>query len=159
MLKKNIKYTDYNGVEREEEFLFNLTKAELMEMQMGTNGGLDEMIAALVKTQNMPEIIRIFKEIILKAYGEKSIDGKRFIKIDEKGNPLSVSFSQTEAFSNLFMELATDSKAAADFVNGIIPNDMEISEEQQKKYTEELLGKTGLANNAATEVMLENQNK
>lgn len=150
MLKKKIKYTDYNGVEREEEFLFNLSKAELMEMQMSTNGGLDEMIAALVKTQNMPEIIRIFKEIILKAYGEKSLDGKRFIKVDEKGNALSVAFSQTEAFSNLFMELATDSKAAASFVNGVIPKDMEVSEEQQRKFTEELLG-TSVAEAAAVE--------
>lgn len=153
MLKKSIKYTDYNGVEREEEFLFNLSKAELMEMQMSTNGGLDEMIAALVKTQNMPEIIRIFKEIILKSYGEKSVDGKRFIKVDEKGNPLSVAFSQTEAFSTLFMELATDSKAAANFVNGVVPKDMEVSEEEQRKYTEELLGTSGLASAAANEAV------
>jgi len=140
MLKKKIKYTDYNGIEREEEFLFNLTKAELMEMQMGTNGGLAEMIASLVTTQNMPEIIRIFKDIILKAYGEKSLDGKRFMKVDEKGNPLSIAFSQTEAFSNLFVELASNSKAAADFVNGIIPSDMEVSEEQQKEIEAQLLG-------------------
>ena len=140
MLKKKIKYTDYNGVEREEEFLFNLTKAELMEMQMSTNGGLAEMIAALVASQNMPEIIRIFKDIILKSYGEKSLDGKRFMKVDEKGNPLSVQFSQTEAFSTLFMELATDSKAAANFVNGVVPSDMEVSEEQQKAMTDKLFG-------------------
>jgi len=140
MLKKKIKYTDYNGVEREEEFLFNLTKAELMEMQMSTNGGLAEMIAALVASQNMPEIIRIFKDIILKSYGEKSLDGKRFMKVDEKGNPLSVQFSQTEAFSTLFMELATDSKAAANFVNGVVPSDMEVSEEQQKAMADKLFG-------------------
>ena len=140
MLKKKIKYTDYNGVEREEEFLFNLTRAELMEMQMSTNGGLAEMIAALVASQNMPEIIRIFKDIILKSYGEKSLDGKRFMKVDEKGNPLSVQFSQTEAFSTLFMELATDSKAAANFVNGVVPSDMEVSEEQQKAMADKLFG-------------------
>lgn len=121
MLQKNIKYVDYNGVEREETFLFNLTKAELMEMELGTSGGLTEMIQKIIQTKDQPSIIKIFKELILKAYGEKSADGKRFIKTDEHGNPLSRAFSETEAYSNLFMELSTDDKAAAAFVNGIIP--------------------------------------
>lgn len=138
MLKKKIKYTDYNGNEREEEFLFNLTKAELMEMEMGTAGGLAEMIKSLIASQNAPEIIKIFKEILNKSYGEKSADGKRFMKTDEKGNPLYIGFSQTEAYSNLFTELATDSKAAAEFVNGIIPKDLEITDEQRKAIEQEL---------------------
>ena len=121
MLQKSIKYVDYNGVEREEVFLFNLTKAELMEMELGTTGGLTEMIQKIIETKDQPSIIKIFKELILKAYGEKSADGKRFIKTDEHGNPLSRAFSETEAYSNLFMELSTDDKAAAAFVNGIIP--------------------------------------
>lgn len=122
MLRKTIKYTDFNGVDREEEFFFNLTKAELMEMEMSTVGGLAEMIQTIVKTQDAPAIIKVFKELILKAYGEKSADGKRFIKLNAEGFPLSVAFSETEAFSNLFMELATDADAAAEFVNGIVPN-------------------------------------
>ena len=121
MLQKSIKYVDYNGVERDEVFLFNLTKAELMEMELGTTGGLTEMIQKIIQTKDQPSIIKIFKELILKAYGEKSADGKRFIKTDEHGNPLSRAFSETEAYSNLFMELSTDDKAAAAFVNGIIP--------------------------------------
>lgn len=121
MLQKSIKYVDYNGVEREEVFLFNLTKAELMEMELGTTGGLTGMIQKIIQTKDQPSIIKIFKELILKAYGEKSADGKRFIKTDEHGNPLSRAFSETEAYSNLFMELSTDDKAAAAFVNGIIP--------------------------------------
>jgi len=132
MLSKNIKYTDYNGVEREEKFLFNLSKAELMEMELGTTGGLAETIKTIISTQDTPKIIKIFKDLVLKAYGEKSADGKRFIKVDEKGNPLSVAFSQTEAYSNLFMELATDAKAAADFIRGIIPSDIDISDEELK---------------------------
>ena len=123
MLAKNIKYTDYNGVEREETFLFNLSKAELMEMEMGTTGGLAEMIKQIVNTQDAPAIIKIFKEIILKAYGEKSADGKRFVKIDENGKQLSLNFAQTEAYSQLFMELATDSDAADNFIKGIVPVD------------------------------------
>lgn len=127
MLSKSIKYTDYNGVEREEKFLFNLSKAELMEMEMGTAGGLAESIRHIIETQDGGLIIKTFKDLILKAYGEKSADGKRFIKVNDAGVPLSVAFSQTEAYSELFMELATDSMAAAKFVEGIVPNDIDLS--------------------------------
>lgn len=120
MLKKTIKYTDYNGIERTEDFHFNLSKAELMEMEMSTAGGLAEMIQKIVAAQDQPAIIKLFKELILKAYGEKSADGKRFVKSDE----LSAAFSQTEAYSELFMELSTDSDKAAEFVNGIVPTDL-----------------------------------
>lgn len=120
MLKKTIKYTDFNGVEREEEFYFNLTKAEVMEMEMSTTGGLAEMIQRIVKLQDAPAIIKIFKDLVLKAYGVKSDDGRRFIKSEE----LSTAFSQTEAYSILFMELATNADEAAKFVNGIVPVDM-----------------------------------
>lgn len=126
MLTKTIKYTDYNGVEREEKFLFNLSKAELMEMEYGTTGGLAETIRRIIATEDTPSIIKMFKDLVLKAYGEKSVDGKRFVKLDENGKPLSIAFSQTEAYSTLFMELATDADAAANFVKGIIPNDIEI---------------------------------
>ena len=81
MITKTIKYTDYNGVEREEKFLFNLSKAELMEMEMGTTGGLAETIQKIVETKDAPSIIKIFKDLVLKSYGEKSADGKRFIKV------------------------------------------------------------------------------
>lgn len=118
MLKKTIPYKDYNGTERTEDFYFNLSEAEVMEMEMSTAGGLAEMIKGIVAAQDAPAIIKIFKELILKAYGEKSPDGKRFVKSKE----ISDAFSQTEAYSKLFMELATDADAAAKFVNGILPN-------------------------------------
>ena len=118
MLKKTITYTDYNGSERTEDFYFNLSKAEIMEMEMRTTGGMTEMIQKIVSAQDAPAIINVFKDLVLKAYGEKSPDGKRFIKSEE----ISMAFSQTEAYSNLFMELATDADAAAKFVNGIVPN-------------------------------------
>lgn len=121
MIAKKITYKDYNDVERTETFYFNLSKAELTEMEMGTAGGLAEMINKIVETKNVPEIIKVFKELILKAYGEKSADGKRFIKSEE----LAIGFSQTEAYSELFMELATDAEAAAAFVNGIMPADVQ----------------------------------
>ena len=124
MIKKTVTYTDYNGIERTENFYFNLSKAEVMEMELSTTGGLAEMIQRIVAAKDAPAIIKIFKDLVLKAYGEKSPDGKRFMKVDANGAPLYIAFSQTEAYSQLFMELATDADAAAAFVNGIIPADM-----------------------------------
>lgn len=121
MLKKTIEYTDYNDVKRKEDFYFNLTKAEIMEMELSTTGGLAEMIQKIIDTQDIPQIIKIFKELVLKAYGEKSADGKRFIKNDE----IRDGFAQTEAYSELFMELSTNPDAASAFVNGIIPDNIE----------------------------------
>lgn len=117
MLKKTITYEDYDGNKRTEDFYFNLSKAEIMEMELSVSGGMTQTLNRIVAAQDGEKIIKTFKEIILKAYGEKSPDGKRFIKSEE----LSTAFSQTEAFSQLFMELATDADAAAKFVNGIIP--------------------------------------
>lgn len=124
MLKKNIKYTDYNGTERDEVFYFNLSKAEIMEMEMSTVGGFSEMVQNIISAQDTPTLIKIFKDLILKAYGEKSADGRGFLKLDENGRPLSNKFVQTEAYSVLFMELATDAEAATAFINGIVPADV-----------------------------------
>lgn len=121
MLKKIITYTDYNSVERTEPFYFNLSKAELMEMEFGVTGGMTEMLDKIIAAKDAPSLMKTFKEMIMKAYGVKSDDGKRLIKSEE----LSIAFTQTEAYSVLFMELITDDKAAADFVNGIIPNEIQ----------------------------------
>lgn len=121
MLKKTITYTDYNGNSRTEDFYFNLTEAEVTEMELSVNGGLAEMIKRIVAAQDSKQIIEIFKDIIMRAYGEKSPDGKRFIKTQE----VKDNFVQTEAYSKLFMELATDDKAAAEFINGIVPAKIE----------------------------------
>lgn len=129
MLKKTITYTDYNNEERTEDFYFNLSKAELMEMELSTAGGLTEMITKIVNEKDVPKIIEVFKDLILKAYGQKSADGRRFIKSKE----LSEEFSQTEAYSELFMELASDDKAAAAFVNGIVQVDMKGANQPELK--------------------------
>ena len=122
MLKKTIPYKDYNDEERSEDFYFNLTKAEVMELEMSISGGLTEMIQRITAAQDSAEIVKTFKKLVLMAYGEKSPDGKYFLKEDENGRPLSDKFKQTEAYSNLFMELATDADAAAKFFNAIIPS-------------------------------------
>ena len=126
MLKKTMTYTDYNGTERTEDFYFNLSKAELMEMELSVNGGLAEMLQNIVNAQDSPAIIKTFKEIILKAYGRKTPDGRGF----EKSEELSRAFSQTEAYSDLFMLLATNAEEAAKFVNGIVPQDTQMTPAQ-----------------------------
>ena len=120
MLKKTIKYTDYDGNEREEDFYFNLSKAEITEIELSKEGGMSEYIKKISATQNGPELIKLFKDIIIKSYGEKSLDGKRFIKNKE----LTEAFIQTEAYSELFIELASNADEAAKFINGIMPKNM-----------------------------------
>lgn len=120
MIKETMTFTDYNGVTRTEDFYFNLSKAEIMEMEMGTVGGLAEMINRIIAAQDQPALIKIFKDLVLKAYGVKSADGRRFMKSEE----ISADFSQTEAYSDLFMKLATDAEYAAKWVNGVVPADM-----------------------------------
>ena len=118
LLKITVTYTDYNGVERTEDFYFNLSKAEVAEMELSVDGGLGAMIENIVNAKDNKQIVALFKELVLKAYGEKSPDGRRFMKSKE----ISEAFSQTEAYSEIFMELALDEKAASDFVNGILPS-------------------------------------
>ena len=120
MLKKTITYTDYNGVERTEDFYFHLTKAEITKMEMSVNGGMAERIQRIVSAQDQPAIIEVFEDLIKKSYGVKTPDGRGFVKRKEDLE----AFMATEAYSQLFMELATDSDAASKFVNGIIPADL-----------------------------------
>lgn len=120
MLKKTIKYTDYNGNETEDVFYFNLSKPELVEMELSEKAGMKAVIERIIETRDNKELVELFQKIILKAYGEKSEDGKRFIKSPE----IAHEFSQTAAYEALFMELATVEDAAANFMNGIVPKDM-----------------------------------
>ena len=128
MLKKKIKYKDFNGVEREETFMFNLTNAEITEMGVGLVGGgsLEEYITKLSEEKDPMKIIDMFKKLINLSYGVKSDDGRRFMKSPE----LLKEFTETNAYSELFMELANDSKAATEFFDGIIP---ELSPEQKEE--------------------------
>ena len=128
MLKKTITFTDYDGNERKEDFWFNLSKAEILEMELLIDGGMEKLIQNVIAAQNVPELVRIFKDLILKSYGEKSPDGRRFIKSEQ----LTTEFTQTEAYSQLFLELATDAEAASAFVNGIIPDDIDINDPKLK---------------------------
>jgi len=120
MIKETITYVDFDGNERTEDFYFNLKADEVISMQFGVTGGLTSMIERIIQAQDTPSIMRVFKDILFKSYGEKSPDGKRFIKSTE----LSTAFTQTEAYSKLFMELATNSDKASSFVNALIPENL-----------------------------------
>jgi len=117
MLKKTITFTDFNGVERTEDFYFNLTKAEVAIMETSTAGGWGEHLRTIVAEQDPKKIVDAFRYLIAKAYGKKSPDGRQFLKSQE----ILDSFEQTEAYSELFMELVTNPEAPAAFVNGIFP--------------------------------------
>jgi len=127
MLKKTISYEDYNGVQRTEDFFFNLSKSEIAEMELGVDGGLSELLKKIIATKNNKELMAQFKKLILTAYGEKSADGKRFIKSPE----ISEAFSQTEAYSELFFELM-DADKASNFVNSILPKQLAAEVDKQK---------------------------
>jgi hypothetical protein len=120
MLKRDITYENFNGVKETETFYFNLTRTEIVELELSYDGGLEVSIQRIIDAQNVKALITEFKRIVLLAYGVRSEDGKRFMKSDE----LREAFSQTAAYDALFMELATDDNAAAIFIKGIIPSDM-----------------------------------
>jgi hypothetical protein len=124
MLTKTIEYTDYNGIKRKENFLFNLTTAEIAEMELGVEGGYIEMVQKIIDANDSVTLQGIFKELVLKAYGEKSADGKYFMKKDAQGYPLSAKFEQCAAYSVLYMELAFNDVAAAEFMKGIMPAEL-----------------------------------
>lgn len=110
-------YTDFDGNTRTEDFYFNFTEAEITKMQFGTEGGLSAMINRIVAAQDTPRLIEIFEDLIKKAYGVKSPDGRRFIKNDE----ITKDFTETNAYSQIYMRLATDADAATKFVNDVVP--------------------------------------
>ena len=120
MLKQTIKYTDYNGIEREEDFYFNLSRAELIDLEYSTPGGLKELLERIIKEKDSVKIYQMFNKIVRLSYGEKSDDGKHF----KKSKDISDAFCQTEAYSELMMMFIQDAEFAAKFVNGIVPNNI-----------------------------------
>lgn len=117
MFKDTVTYTDYDGNERTETLYFNLSRAEVMQMELSIKGGFSSMLERIVKSEDGPEIADQFVKIIKASYGKKSEDGKRFLKSEEITN----EFVQSEAYSEFFMKIVSDEDYAAAFVNGIMP--------------------------------------
>jgi len=134
MLAHEITYEDFNGKEVTETFFFNLTRSELIKLQVSVDGGMQEVLQKIIDSQDVKSLIHEFEKIVLAAYGVKSEDGKRFIKNEEN----SLEFSQTAAYDVIFTQIATDEKFAADFILGVFPRDMDLKkalEEAQKEQT------------------------
>lgn len=117
MICRKITYTDWDGNERTEDFWFHLSQAEITKMELSTEGGIEKWVTTIVNDRNGKDIVDTFEKIILKAYGKKSLDGRRF----EKSEELSKEFSETPAYDKLFVSLVTDTDSAVEFFNGIMP--------------------------------------
>lgn len=130
MFKKTISYKDFDGKDIKEDFYFNFTKAEILEMQLEETGGLSDKLQRIIDAQDVPSIIKVFKDLVLRAYGQKTPDGKRFVKSKQ----ISEEFSQTNAFADFYIELATNTEAATEFINSVIPTEQlkEIQVQEKK---------------------------
>lgn len=135
MYKKTIKFTDYNGTEREEDFFFNLNESETIKWEYSYPGGFSAMMVRITQAQDIKEIIDVFEELIRQSYGEKSPDGREFVKSPK----LVERFMQTEAYNKMFMELCSDSKAAADFFNNVLPESIRSEAAKEAAATPKLV--------------------
>ena len=120
MIKKTVTYTDYNGVERTESFYFHFSEAEILDMEMSTEGGFAERVQRIVDAKQQTELLKVIKQFVYDAYGVKSEDGKRFMKNEE----VKAAFIESPAYSEIFMEMLANDKIAAEFVNGVVPENM-----------------------------------
>lgn len=132
MIKKTVTYTDFDGNERTEDFYFHLTEQELTEWELSVDGGLSGVLRRIVNSQDTKKYIEIFKDLIIKSYGVKTPDGRGFVKNQE----VLSNFTCTQAFSDIYMELATDDKAASEFVNGVIPANIAEQAKKEMKVTQ-----------------------
>lgn len=126
MYKKTLTYVDFFGDEQTEDLYFNMSKAELIELQTSTPGGFGETLQRIAQTNDVQKVVPVMKDLILRSYGKRSDDGRRFIKNQD----LRDEFVETAAYDTLFMLLATDSDEAAAFINGIVPSDLEAQMQQ-----------------------------
>lgn len=140
MLQQTITCTDFNGNEYTEDYFFNLTEAELVDYSISVEGGIEKKLEDIIASSDIQEILKIFKELILLSYGKKSDDGKRFIKNEQ----LREEFAQTAAYSELYMSFIKDDKKAADFINGILPANRQLTKEQLDQSIEETAEKLGV---------------
>lgn len=131
MIKWPITYTDFDGEERSEDLYFNLSKAELMEMNFEADGAYSQFLDRISKERDVRKLGQEFKRVILKAYGEKSLDGKKFVKRDRDGYLLANDFEQSAAYDALMMEIFTDTEKAIKLLTGMIPKDLRGDTEKE----------------------------
>ena len=141
MLKKTITYTDYDGMERTEDFWFNLSKTELTKLDAELPGGVLGVLRKIIDKKDRKALVDFIETLILRSYGEKTLDGKRFVKTPE----MAEEFMQTPAYDELFMTILSDTDSQTSFINGVIPQSMAKEIEQtDKKQVENALAEQGL---------------
>ncbi len=118
MITKKIKYVDFNGTEREEEFLFNINKTEMYKFAKSVPGGMQKFLTDMVVAKDVFGMADMFQEIVLLAYGIKSDDGKRFMKSEE----ISRSFAESNAFEAFMDEILSNDNMAEQFIKDLLPN-------------------------------------
>lgn len=123
MFTKKVKYTDFNGNVREETVRFNLNEAELMDMQLSENGGLNALVEKMIEEQDNAKLAEMFRHLIEISYGEKTLDGRGFVKEDEEGRPLFRKFKSTGAYNEIYKWLLTGENAVLEFIKGIVPKE------------------------------------
>lgn len=122
MIKKTITYTDFDGNERTEDKYFHMTKRELIKWETESgSGGMEKLIEKIIAEEDRHKIVEMFDDLILRSYGEKSMDGRTFIKNDE----LRDAFMNSAAYDQLFYDLLSNTEAATEFVNGLVPKDID----------------------------------
>lgn len=141
MLKKTITYTDYDGMERTEDFWFNLSKTELTKLDAELPGGVLGVLRKIIDKKDRKALVDFIETLILRSYGEKTLDGKRFVKTPD----MAEEFMQTPAYDELFMSILSDTDSQTGFINGVIPQSMAKEIEQtDKKQVENALAEQGL---------------
>ena len=141
MLKKTITYTDYDGMERTEDFWFNLSKTELTKLDAELPGGVLGVLRKIIDKKDRKALVDFVETLILRSYGEKTLDGKRFVKTPD----MAEEFMQTPAYDELFMSILSDTDSQTSFINGVIPQSMAKEIEQtDKKQVENALAEQGL---------------
>lgn len=133
MIPVEIEFKDYDGNQRKETKYFHLNKGELIDMQMSESGGLDKLLQKIIDEKDQVKLWQYFRDIVLKAYGEKSGDGRNFIKRGPNGNLLVDDFVTTEAYGELLIKLIQDADYASKFVNGIIPEGLDAAGNEIKE--------------------------
>ena len=136
MLTKTIKYKDWNGVDKVKNFYFNLSKSELAEMDLVEKAGIEQTIKKMINEDDRENIVKLFKGLVLKAYGVKSADGERFEKSDE----IRAAFEQHPAYDILFMELISSEKSMADFINAVVPSEVSEAASKNHRSIDEIMG-------------------
>lgn len=153
MLTKTIKYKDWNGVEKVKNFYFNLSKSELAEMDLVEKAGIEQTIKKMINEDDRENIVKLFKGLVLKAYGVKSADGERFEKSDE----IRAAFEQHPAYDILFMELISSEKSMADFINAVVPADVSEAASKNHRSIDEIMGYDTAEKSEADVVPFENK--